>query len=61
MLKSGYKSTLTNYSSLDAFSGVLDGVLDDCEITVLDNNMKDWLLNIYPNLTNIIIEEEVSV
>lgn len=54
-------STLTNYASLDSFTGVLDGVPDDCEITVLDTDMRDWLLNIYPNLTNIIIGEEVSV
>ena len=35
----------------------LDDVPDDCAITVKDNAMKTWLLGLYPNLTNIIVNE----
>ena len=46
-------STFTNYNTCEGTDTFLNGIPNNCKIFVADQNQKDWLLNLYPNFTNI--------
>ena len=45
--------TMVAYSNMRGTNSFLYGINNDCHIIVKNNSMKNWLSNLYPNLTNI--------